>query len=207
MPGLFPIHVGTFLIFSAMVLLIVASISAPTVARIDFLSIPLNNGSSVNFGALGFCIRDAAGNSCTPHGVGYKIANEIAALGIDPFNNAQSTSLHGLTQGFILHPIAAGVAALAFLMAAISHRIGYIFASLVAFLAFLISLVAMIIDFIAFGSVRHHVRDNGGNASWGNAIWMVVAATIVLFFASIATCFACVTARRHHRNRKLAPTY
>ncbi|KAJ6524571.1 hypothetical protein B0H19DRAFT_848166, partial [Mycena capillaripes] len=106
-----------FLIFSAMVLLLVASISAPTIAKIDFLSIPLSNGSSVNFGSLGFCILNPDGNSCTPTGVGYKIANEISAIGISPFSGAKAASLHGLTEGLILHQIATGIAAIAFLLA------------------------------------------------------------------------------------------
>ncbi|KAJ7160948.1 hypothetical protein C8R46DRAFT_955861 [Mycena filopes] len=201
------LHAGTFLIFSAMVLLIVASISAPTIAKIDFLHVPLSNGSSVNFGTLGYCVLNPDGNSCTPTGVGYRIGDEIAALSLPPFSHAKSVSLHGLTQGLILHQIAAGIAFLAFLMAVCSHRLGYLIASAVAFIAFLFSLAAMIIDFVTFGSVRKHVRDNGGDAVWGNAIWMVLAATVVLFFASIATCFACVTARRRTRSSKTAANY
>ncbi|KAJ7938349.1 hypothetical protein B0H13DRAFT_1942605 [Mycena leptocephala] len=199
---MFALHIGTFLIFSAMALLIVASISAPTVAKIDFLSIPLANGSSVNFGTLGFCLLNPDGNSCTPTGVGYRIADEISAIGINAFSGAKAASLHGLTEGLVLHQIAAAVAGIAFLLAVCSHRLGYLFASAVAFIAFLFSLVCLILDFIIFGSVKSHVDQNNGTAKWGNAIWMVLAATIVLFFASIATCFACVTARRHTRSRK-----
>ncbi|KAJ7057935.1 hypothetical protein C8F01DRAFT_1148896 [Mycena amicta] len=198
---MFALHIGTFLIFAAFALLVVTSISAPTIAKIDFLHIPLNNGSSVHFGSLGFCIMNPDGNSCTPTGVGYKIANEISAIGIDAFNGAQASTLHGLTQAFILHQIAAGVSGIAFLLALGSHRIGYLFASAVAFLAFLIAAVVMIIDFVAFGSVKNHVDHNGGHATFGNAIWMVLAAAITLFFASIATCFACITGRRRNRTR------
>ncbi|KAJ7602482.1 hypothetical protein DFH06DRAFT_1224494 [Mycena polygramma] len=201
------LHLGTFLIFSALVLLIVASISAPTVAKIDFLSIPLANGSHVNFGSLGFCLVNPDGNSCTPTGVGYRIADEISAIGIDAFGTAKAASLHGLTEGLILHQIAAGIAGIAFLLAVCSHRIGYLFASLIAFIAFLFSLAVLIIDFIVFGAVKDHVDHNGGTAKFGNAIWIVLAATIVLFFASIATCFACVTARRHTRSRKASASY
>ncbi|KAJ7452155.1 hypothetical protein B0H11DRAFT_2074575 [Mycena galericulata] len=159
-----PIHVGTFLIFS---------------------------GSTVNFGSLGFCILNNGGNnSCTHTAIGYKIADEIAAIGISPFDSLKASSLHGLTEGFILHQIAAGIAGVAFLLAVFSHRLGYILASMVAFVAFLFSLAVLIIDFITFGSVKDHVDSNGGHASWGNAIWMVLAATIVLLSASITTCFA-----------------
>ncbi|KAF7307808.1 hypothetical protein MKEN_01140900 [Mycena kentingensis (nom. inval.)] len=198
------LHVGTFLIFVAFGLLIVTSISAPTVAKIDFLHIALNNGSSVHFGSLGFCLVNPDGNSCTPTGVGYRIADEISALGVDPFNGAQAGTLHGLTQAFVLHQLAAGISGIALLLALASHRLGYLFASAVAFLAFLVATAVMIIDFVAFGSVRHHVNDNGGGATFGNAIWCVLAASITLFFASIATCFACITGRRRQRTAKTA---
>ncbi|KAF7297229.1 hypothetical protein MIND_00956000 [Mycena indigotica] len=201
---MFALHVGTFLIFAAFALLIVASISAPTVAKIDFLHVPLNNGSSVRFGSLGFCIMSPDGNSCTPTGVGYRIANEISAIGIDAFNSAQAATLHGLTQALILHQIAAGVSGIALLLALGSHRIGFLFASAVAFLAFLIATAVMIIDFTLFGTVKHHVDRNGGSATFGNAIWMVLAAAITLFFASIATCFACITGRRRTRRTRAA---
>ncbi|KAJ7160949.1 hypothetical protein C8R46DRAFT_1106037 [Mycena filopes] len=202
------LHVGTFLIFAGMALLIVASISAPTVAKINFLHLPLVNGSSVNFGTLGFCIANPDGNHCTPTGVGYRIADEIAALGIPPFSSASAASLHGLTEGLILHQIGAGIAGIAFLLAVCSHRLGYLIASAVAFIAFLFALASLILDFIVFSSVRKHVHDNDGKATWGNAIWMVLAATIVLLFASVATCFACVTARRHtRRSHKASATY
>ncbi|KAJ6520604.1 hypothetical protein DFH09DRAFT_1193997 [Mycena vulgaris] len=201
------LHLGTFLIFAALALLIVASISAPTVSKINFLHVAVANGSSVNFGSLGYCIQMVESNSCTPTGVGYRIADEIAAIGIDSFSRVKAASLHGLTEGLILHQIAAGVAGIAFLLAVCSHRIGYLFSSAVAFLAFLISLAVLIIDFIVFGSVKDHVNKNNGSAKFGNAIWMVLAATIVLFFASIATCFACVTARRHRRTTKTSAAY
>ncbi|KAJ7686806.1 hypothetical protein B0H17DRAFT_1071176 [Mycena rosella] len=202
------LHVGTFLIFAALALLIVASISAPTVSRISFLNVAVANGSSVHFGSLGYCVAMEQGNSCTPTGVGYKIADEIAAIGINSFSSVKAASLHGLTEGLILHQIAAGITGIAFLLAVCSHRLGYLFASAVAFIAFLFSLAALIIDFITFGSVKDHVHKNNGSAVYGNAIWMVLAATIVLFFASIATCFACVTARRHRRSTKgTAATY
>ncbi|KAJ7042793.1 hypothetical protein C8F04DRAFT_1074816 [Mycena alexandri] len=202
------LHVGTFLIFCGMALLIVASISAPTVAKIDFLHVPLVNGSSVHFGSLGYCIVNPDGNSCTPTGVGYKIGDEINALGINAFTGAQAATLHGASEGLILHQIGAGIAAIAFLFAVCSHRLGYLIASAVAFIAFLFSLAALIVDFVVFGAVRQHLHRNNGVATWGNAIWIVLAATIVLFFASIATCFACVTARRHRRaNKTTAATY
>ncbi|KAJ7353365.1 hypothetical protein DFH08DRAFT_987654 [Mycena albidolilacea] len=186
------LHFGTFLIFSGLVLLIVASISAPTVAKIDFLSIPLTNGSSVNFGTLGFCILNPDGNSCTPTAVGYRIADEVSSLGIDAFSDDQATTIYRASKALVLNQIAAGIAGIAFLLAVCSHRLGYLFASAVAFVAFLFSLGALIVDFVVFGAVKQQLGRNGGTSKWGSAIWLVLVATIILFLASIATCFAYV---------------
>lgn len=52
-------HFGTFLLFVAMVLLIVASISAPTVSSISLFTVNLGGGGSgeITFGTFGYCVR------------------------------------------------------------------------------------------------------------------------------------------------------
>lgn len=82
-------------------------------------------------------------------------ADEIAAIGINSFSSVKAASLHGLTEGLILHQIAAGITGIAFMLAVCSHRLGYLFASAVAFIAFLFSLAVLIIDFIVFGVSYH----------------------------------------------------
>lgn len=59
----------------------------------------------------------------------------------------------------------------------------------------------MAIDFAIFTIARNHVNNQGGNVSamFGNAIWMVLAATVALFLAAFATCFSCCAARRERR--------
>lgn len=52
-------HVGTFLIFSAAVLLLVASISSPVVNTIAIMKVRYNNGNVVNFGTFGHCVLRA----------------------------------------------------------------------------------------------------------------------------------------------------
>ncbi|KAK7042737.1 actin cortical patch SUR7/pH-response regulator pali [Favolaschia claudopus] len=196
------VHFGTFLLFVAMVLLLVASISAPTVSRIDMLHVPLTNGSSVHFGSWGYCImKSPEGTSCTPAHVGYKIADELAALGVTPFKPSDAKNVNTITGGFILHPIAAGIVALAFLFSLCSHRFGFLFVTAIALVGFVVTLIAVIFDFVTFGSVRQQIRDNGGRAYWGSGVWIVLVAGIILLFASLATCFACITGRRRSREK------
>jgi len=61
-----------------------------------------------------------------------------------------------------------------------------------------------IIDFVLFGIIRREVNDNdnatGRTAQYGNAAWMVLAATVVLFFSVFFVLFSCCTARRNRRS-------
>jgi len=205
-------HVGTVMLFIATVLLVISSISSPVTSDIGLMKITLNNAttirhSSVNFGTLGFCILDVPPDntdqdSCGPKGVKYDIAGEIAALGLPAFGHAQGSSLNGLTGVLILHEVAAGIAFIAFLLALVSHRIGFLLAAAVAFLAFLITLIAMAVDFALFGVVKAHVHNAnmGMSAAYGVGTWTCLAAFVVLFFATFTTCCACVTGRREKRS-------
>jgi hypothetical protein len=52
-------HIGTFLLFSATVLLIITCISAPVVHDLALLKVELgddNRGSTVTFGTFGWCL-------------------------------------------------------------------------------------------------------------------------------------------------------
>ena len=50
-------------------------------------------------------------------------------------------------------------------------------------LAFLVTLVAWVIEMVLFGVARHRMRDRGINATWGNANWLVLGALVALFIA------------------------
>jgi len=66
-------------------------------------------------------------------------------------SSGTATTVKNLSRAFILHPIAASIAFLSFLTALASHRIGFLFASLIAMVATTITFIAMIIDWVAFG--------------------------------------------------------
>jgi len=205
-------HIGTFLLFVSAVLLIVSSISSPVVNDISLLKVTLTNAtqlrhSSVTFGALGHCVLDVKTNDnsdqddCSPKAIGYDIAGIISATTGQDYSN---DALKALTRSLVLHPIAAGLAFIAFLIAALSHCIGFLFASFIAAIAWIITLVIVAIDFSIFGVVKNHVNGSGTGASaeYGVAIWLTLAAFILLFFASITTCFACFTDRRSGRSSR-----
>lgn len=83
-----------------------------------------------------------------------------------------------------------------------SDHIGFIFASIITFIAFVVSLVVMIIDFVVFAIIRHEINDNtNARASFANAIWIVLAATIVLFIAIFVVFFECCCGGDRHSRR------
>ncbi|GFZ44487.1 hypothetical protein JCM24511_02209 [Saitozyma sp. JCM 24511] len=193
-----PIHCGSFLLLAATVLLVVASISAPVVDHISFLNI-YNGGQESTFGVFGYCTNVQSG-TCSPRGLGYDIATASNAMTNYTYVN---NSLTNLTKALVLHPVAAGIAFLSFLIALCSDHVGFLFASLIAFVAFLVSLVAMIIDFVMFGIIRHEINSNtSASASFSTAIWLTLAATVVLFFASFIVCFECFGSRRRNRDQQ-----
>lgn len=67
------------------------------------------------------------------------------------FSRAASASADGLTHAMILHPIACGVAFIAFLLSVGAGVVGSLLGALVAGLAWILTLVVMAIDFTLFG--------------------------------------------------------
>ena len=64
-------HIGTFLLFSAAVLLIITCISAPVVNDISILKVELEDGSTrdhstVTFGTFGYCQTNVNGQYVFP---------------------------------------------------------------------------------------------------------------------------------------------
>ncbi|KAI0633420.1 pali-domain-containing protein [Trametes polyzona] len=178
---------GLFFTFAAMVLLIFASVSAPTWERISFLDAP-TGGSTTHFGVFGYTGSDTH--------VGWFFPG---ALGDDRINDHL---FHNLTYVLILIPIAAGLSGLAVLFGlcgAAYHRAGTVFMTLLSALAFLVTLVAWVIEMVLFGVARSHMRDRGIEATWGNANWIVLGALVSLFLAFFAS--LCGVFGRYGRRR------
>ncbi|WVR03113.1 hypothetical protein IAU60_000103 [Kwoniella sp. DSM 27419] len=193
---------GSFLLFAAFALLLVSTLSAPVFRQISFLNVEAA-GRRLAFGVFGYCERASAAGRwvCSDRSLGYDVASLSGEFSNINYNNGH---LETLTKALILHPIATGLAFISFVIALLSDHLGFIFAALIALLAFIVSLVAMVIDFALFGIVRNHVRSEFGNvatAHFENAIWLTLAATVILFFSTFIVCFETCTARRRDRRR------
>jgi len=206
-------HVGTFLLFASAILLLITTISSPVVNDIAIFKVKLGGDSagSVTFGTFGYCVRDVAssdGNehsgkdSCTGKHIGYNPAAVMSVLDGTNFNTAKTDTTKALTRVMILHPIVCGMAFIAFLLALGSGVCGALLASLMAALTWVLTLVVMATDFVLFGILKNHINDtdhdqSGSHASYSVGMWTLLAAMILLFFATFIVLFTCFSARRH----------
>ncbi|OAA54266.1 pal1-like protein [Niveomyces insectorum RCEF 264] len=229
-------HVGTFFLFAAFILVLVTTISSPVVDHIDLMRVELSNrtnahDSALTFGTFGHCVVNTLSghDACSHKTVGYSPAAVLAQVGTErtTFSHADADVAKALTKVMILHPIATGILFLAFLLAIGAGVIGSFFAALVAFVGFLVTLVVLITDFVLFHLVKTHVlgtaanggvfgglgnNRNGGRATYGAAIWTLLAGAICALLGMLVVFFSCCSARLHRRRTsvrgsKVDPTY
>ncbi|GAA6006101.1 hypothetical protein JCM10207_000523 [Rhodosporidiobolus poonsookiae] len=204
-------HFGTFLLFCAVVLLVVATITSPVVDHMSLAKASFSVGgidATVYFGVLGYCIEQSGATSCTSTGVGYDIPPILLTLArsTGTLSDTAENAINAVTSALVLHPVGCGVAFLAFLIAACSDRLGFLFASIITFVAAVIALVCMILDLLLFFFVRRWLRDNidGVDISieYSYGTWTTVAAFACLFVGMFAVCCACIAGRRRRRAQK-----
>ena len=153
--------------------------------------------------------------SCTKAQLGYSLST--VAGGLAGNNKYVNLSADRATKALILHPIAAGLAFIAQIIALASVQIGFLFASLFVLLAFFVALGAMVLDFALFGIIRNAINHGGndllsasagsGKASYSTATWLVLGATISLLLAVIMTLFACCCGGDRRREKRHEKAY
>ncbi|KAH7358919.1 SUR7/PalI family-domain-containing protein [Plectosphaerella cucumerina] len=198
-------HFGTFLLLVATILLVIASITAPTVKSISFMTVDLgDNAGAITFGSFGWCLTGASsGNRCSGTHIGYNPAEVISSVEGSNYSGTRAGTAKALTNVMILHPIGAGIAFIAFILSIGSSFFGSFLSSLVAGSAFIVTLVALICDWVWMSLVRNNVnddRDGGsrvGRAHYDAALWCVLAAAICSLIASVILFFTCCAGRRN----------
>ncbi|KAF8589037.1 pali-domain-containing protein [Ramaria rubella] len=193
---------GLFFCFAAMVLLVFVRVSSPTWESISFLDVT-TGGHTIHFGVFGYT---GSGRS-----VGYFFNPSVLGL---PDTNFDNGVIHNLTFVLILHPIAAGLAAIAVLFGlcgAAYSRVGTIFMTISATLATLVTIIAWVIDMVLWGIARDRIRSAGSSgdlpldttAQYGNANWLTLGALVALLLAFCAGALGvCGRYSRGHRGEK-----
>ncbi|KAI1817428.1 pali-domain-containing protein [Poronia punctata] len=225
-------HLGTFFLFAATVLLIITDISAPVVSSISLLKVDLGGDHrptyfrdednerfpGITFGTFGYCTQDIRSSgliSCSDSMIGYDPAAVVkGSLGGGDLSDYAHDTAKALTKVMILHPIATGLAFIAFLMSLGAGVVGSFLASLGSLITFVVVLVVLITDFVCFSIIKSNINeaDNNVRAHWGAASWTTLVAAILCLFATIILFFTCCSARLHrrrdsrHHETKMAPS-
>ena len=100
----------------------------------------------------------------------------MAGIDHTTFNTASTDTTKALTRVMILHPIASGLAFIAFLLALGAGICGAIFASMVSAVTWLITVVVVSADFALFGIIKNHVNKDGSgsHAYYTIGMWTIL---------------------------------
>ncbi|KAH0579881.1 hypothetical protein H2248_002709 [Termitomyces sp. 'cryptogamus'] len=104
------------------------------------------------------------------------------------------------TRGLAVHPVAAGVAFVAFLLSLSTHHVVTLVASLFAFLASALALIAFAIDIALFVFLRHQVDilpNIDAKTTIGVGFWLTFVSFLLLILGGATVCLG----RRHRQKR------
>lgn len=186
---------GVFFLFAAFVLLVVVSLSVPVWDAVYYLKVNAA-GTEARLGNWGYCLLSNGRKTCSSSRLGYD-ADDIVGLFSDG-GDISNSIIKGLTYALILHPIAAGITLFALIISLTTNWCLDICGSLFAFFAFLVTLVAFIVDSVLFVTARTRINNDigGSPASLSNAYWITLAALVSLLLAAFTVCCGSMTARR-----------
>nr|QBH67403.1 hypothetical protein UE_1337 [Ustilago esculenta]QBH67521.1 hypothetical protein UEMT_1987 [Ustilago esculenta] len=199
-----PATPGTLLTLMAAILLGLVTITTPIIKSIYFLEATIGgsgsqNGQTARFGTLGYCI----GDTCSNPTLGYAFdPNQLLDIQIIS-GRYTSAVIKGLTYTLVLHPVALAFAVVSVLLGLISHcreLSTNCFGTFVTGIGAFITIVAFGLDLALFIIAKKRIDSiNGASAQLGMAIWMTLAAWILMFLAGCA--FSCGVCSRRKRNR------
>ncbi|KAL1739709.1 SUR7/PalI family-domain-containing protein [Schizophyllum fasciatum] len=201
-----PATPGFIVTLVATILLAIVSFCVPYFKSVYFLkaSITVDNYSgSITFGTLGYCLELSNGTSCSKPSVGYEI--DINSLvGNELPIDIPTVVVKWITYALVLHIVALALAAGSALFGLLAHVREMSMtccSTCVSGFAATIALLAFIFDLVLFFVAKSRINDVG-KAEMGNAIWLTLAAWVLLFFSgcfyTIGRC--CVSKRRPRDN-------
>lgn len=213
------------LLFIAFILLLLVSLSIPIIKTIYLFSLSAHVSSSllhsgvsagVKFGVWGYCtentdtsvlgINHSSKGHCSKASLGYSFDNTISdALHVSGLEDIISRTL---SAALVLHLVACILTFIALVVSlsilrrrnsGTPSRISSILTLGFASLAAIISSIVFLIDVTFIATVHNKVKkdtDNDLELNWGNAVWMVLGATIVLWISIVGACCGICAIRR-----------
>ncbi|KAH9886961.1 hypothetical protein C8Q73DRAFT_266718 [Cubamyces lactineus] len=197
MPRVFHIP-GVIFLLCAFVLLFLTSISLPYLTAIDIARVKFKSGSpsvgpdtnainEIRFGTWANCWYEKQGvRACS------SADNAYTTTLFDAHRQDSVTIGASWTRGLAVHPVATGVTFIALLLSLSTHVTFTLLASLVSFLAALLTLIAFAIDIALYAYVKHQMGKLDGvasNTDTAPGFWMTFVAFLLLCFAGCTVCF------------------
>lgn len=149
---------------------------------------------TVNLGTFGWCLNGVGTKAvCQGPQLGYEL-NSDQVFGNNTSFSLPNSLIKWLTYALIIHPIAAGLAAVAFLSGCISHCREFSRSratTWIASLATTVALIAFVFDIVLFSIAKSRINsasnsDVGLKARLGNAVWLTLVGFILLL---VSGCF------------------
>lgn len=147
-----------------------------------------NNGdqafTQLRLGIWGYCVDFSSGRQCFNTGHGY-------SLTVTGAQNAQVTIGPSWTRGLAVLPVACCVAFIALLLSISQHITITLVASLVSFLAALLTLIAFAINIALFAYVKHELGtlNISETTITGPGFWLTFVSLLLLVLAGCTVCF------------------
>jgi len=185
---------GVLFLVCALALSFLVSISLPFLPAIDIVR--THFGNQVQTGTTGIEeIRLGIWSACyydqNDDRTCLKTAHAYSVGVSNPQKTVTATVKASWTRGLAVHPVATAVTLLALLFSLSTHITVTLIASLMSFLAALLTLIAFAIDIALFALVKHEMNklDIGANTITAPGFWMTFVTLILLLLAGCTVCF------------------
>ncbi|KDQ20271.1 hypothetical protein BOTBODRAFT_27688 [Botryobasidium botryosum FD-172 SS1] len=198
-----PATPGFITTLTATILLVVVSFSVPWFKTVYFLKASLaveNINGTITFGVLGYCLELSGNTTCSKAAVGYELdINKLVGNNL-PIQ-IPTVVVKWITYALVLHIVAlilSAIAAVFGLLAHIREMSMTCFSSCISGFAASVALLAFIFDLVLFFLAKARLNKvPGGSATMGNAIWLTLAAWILLFISGCMFSFGrcCISDR------------
>jgi uncharacterized membrane protein len=144
-------------------------------------------------------------DACSRKTLGYSPAAVMNQVDNTQFSDYATRTTRSLTKAMVLHPVSCGLNFIAFMLALGAGVVGSLLASLVAAVAFIVTLVIMIIDFVLFSIVKSNIHDDGtgAHAYYASAAWTILVSAICSLIGTIIVFFTCCSSRLHRRRDRV----
>jgi len=219
------ISISTFLLlFIAFLIFLLVALSTPIIKTVYLLKITASTNPNqpatsiatvLEIGVWGLCAisaldRAGASGFCIGPELGYNIPPDAIAVASKAGVSSSTVTilLHALVVLLVLHPIAAGLSFITFINSIfLGHHAVSIIALIFAVITALVSTVVFAIDLALVIVARSNVKNitvGHFEVTWGNAVWMVLAATILtwvgVILLSARACYCCYTPSEDDEN-------